>query len=124
MVENLSKAEKEILLHTLGLNYGPFHSRNFFGTSGEPDLAVCRGLVERGFMEERPAPSFMQKDERVFLATNEGKRVANTAYQASLPKLTRSQRRYRAYLECDSSLSFFEWLLEPYYDDLRKRRNA
>jgi hypothetical protein len=41
--------------------------------------------------------------------TEDGKR-AMLAASPNPPKLTRSQRRYREFLDADSGLSFLEWL--------------
>jgi len=35
--------------------------------------------------------------------------------------LTRSQKRYRAYLDSESGLSFFDWFRSPYWADYRRR---
>ena len=40
---------------------------------------------------------------------------------APLPKLTRSQRNYRAYLNSECNETFIEFMRNPYWDDLRRR---
>lgn len=98
-----------ILQHSLGVDrYGRgTQYRNHF-VAGFDDLENCRELVRLGFMVERPA-SVLTGGDPVFFVTDAGKR-AMRELSPKPPKLTRSQKRYRAWLDSDSGYSFGEWL--------------
>jgi hypothetical protein len=44
-----------------------------------------------------------------------------TGEVGSPPKLTRSQRNYRAWLHAETSESFIEFMQNPFWDDYRRR---
>lgn len=72
-------------LHILQHGQGNTYRNRFVTTPRTDDWPLCMVHVEAGrqyVKEQSPAP----------------------------PRLTRSQRRYRAYLAADSGLSFGEWL--------------
>ncbi len=103
----LTQTQLEILQHALGVdNYGrgPQY-RNYF-CAGEDDAVTCRELVSMGYMT---------MFEREYLpyynctVTTEGK-AAMFAQSPKPPKLTRSQQRYRDFLNADTGVSFGEWL--------------
>jgi hypothetical protein len=103
----------EILQHALGVDqygrtpkgYTPY-TRNFFcaGARDEPD---CRALVALGCMEQRRTTSVFPDFNCA--VTAEG---IKEMYEASpkAPKLTRSQMRYRRFLDADCGMSFRDWL--------------
>ena len=101
-----------ILQHSLGLDqYGQGKRyRNHFCTGpGSFDYTTCRDLVAAGFMEERSGNDLTGGDS-LFIVTVAGVEFVERHSPPS-PKLTRSQKRYRAWLRADSGLSFSEWLL-------------
>jgi len=110
-----------ILQHSLGLDrYGNgVQYRNHY-CAGNDDVAICRELASMGYMEERE-PSQLTGGAPLFLVTEAG--INAVALESPPPpKLTRGQRRYNAYLESECLESFGEWLKNPYWNDLRKRR--
>lgn len=96
----LTPRQLEILQHALGLDeYGRFprnwtdYTRNHFA-AGAGDEPSCRELISLGYMKEHA-------------------RTGTFPYfncSPKPPKLTRSQRRYRDFLDADSGLSFGEWM--------------
>lgn len=99
-----------ILQHSLGLDrYGrgkPY--RNHF-CAGVDDVAICRDLVARGLMAERQA-SAMTGGSPLFTVTEAGRALNILEHRIDPPKLTRSQKRYQAFLDADCGLTFREWL--------------
>lgn len=113
----MTPRQLEILQHALGLDqYGQDSSRrsgpgaghrNHFcaGASDEPD---CRALVALGFMQEHlKTASFPYYNCSV---TDAG-RKAIREHSPAPPKLTRSQKRYRAFLDADTGFDFKDFLL-------------
>jgi hypothetical protein len=103
----------EILQHSLGVDqygrtpkgYTPY-TRNFFcaGAKDEPD---CRELVALGYMEHRcPTSAFPYYNCAV---TAEGIKAMHKE-SPNAPKLTRSQLRYRRFLDADCGMSFRDWI--------------
>lgn len=109
------KQQLAILRHALGVGeHGWDRSfRNHYVTgAGGADHAICMELVAAGLML-RGKPSVLTGGSDVFVVTDIGRAaVAATADQK--PKVTRAQRRYRAYLDSDTSASFIDWLRGPY----------
>jgi hypothetical protein len=97
----------EILQHSLGLDqYGQGNMyRNHFCAGGDDEI-VCRELVALGYMEQ-----FTRKFLPYFncLVTDAGK-TAVKRESPMPPKLTRGQKNYRAFLDCDFGQKFGEWL--------------
>lgn len=103
-----------ILQHSLGVDkYGQGDQyRNHFCTGpGSTDYPTCREAVDAGLMVERENVA-MYGGDSVFFVTPKGiDYVAlNSPVPSPEPKLTRSQRRYREWLEADSGHSFAEWI--------------
>lgn len=104
----------DLLLHTLGLN--EHHDdpwRNYFVTvQGGGYAAALDGLVDQGLMVRSDAPGFCPSGSVLYRATDLGKAQAVTENRRRKPKLTRSQRRYREWLDlsdtCD--ITFGDWL--------------
>jgi hypothetical protein len=100
-----------ILQHSLGVDgFGQGHQyRNHFVTGeGSDDHPHCMALVERGLMTHRKANALTGGDD-LFFVTDAGKAFV-AEHSPKPPKLTRSQRRYRAYLKADCGVSFAEWI--------------
>ncbi len=102
-----------IIHHSLGVDqFGRGnHYRNHFVTGeGSIDRPICMEAVNRGLMSIRRAKYELYGGDDVFAVTDAGKRwMAETSPKP--PKLTRSQQRYRDYLNADwFSGSFREWI--------------
>ena len=121
-VEGLPKRERgaavtpearRILLHTLGLQPtvegAMYRNRYISGATPPPGMVE---LVDLGLMVERQRPGFLPAADRSWAATDAGKAAASAEHAATLPRITRAQRRYRAWLrETDASgESFGDWL--------------
>lgn len=98
-----------ILQHSLGLDrYGRGKSyRNHYCAGGD-DIAICRDMVARGLMAENRA-SELTGGSPLFTVTEAG-RAYILEHRIDPPKLTRSQKRYRAFLDADCGMTFREWL--------------
>lgn len=110
-------SELHILQHSLGVDqYGRGRQyRNHFVTGeGSTDHPFCMALAEKGLMTRRPGSELTGADD-LFLVTDSGRRWMQENSPVP-PKLTRSQQRYRDYIEVDSSLSFGEWIKRPPVD--------
>lgn len=104
-----------VLQHALGLDqYGQGRTyRNFF-CAGEADEVLCEQLVVMGYMRRHRTTELYPYAN--FSVTDEGRKAVRD-HSPAQPKLTRSQRRYRRFLDADSDLSFIEWL--KHYDGRR-----
>ena len=114
-----------ILQHSLGVD---FHGRgrqyrNHFATGPEgDDFPLCRELVALGYMTDS-GPREMAGGMHFFYVTEAGK-AAMTAESSPAPKLTRSQRRYRQWLDgASNSMRFGEWLKSSWSKEDRQRAN-
>lgn len=103
----------EILQHSLGLDqYGRgTHYRNHFVTSPQtPDWPICEEAREKGLMvRHEPKDIFGGSTSYCFCVTDAGKRFVRENGPVA-PKLTRGQKRYREFLDCDGGETFGEWL--------------
>jgi len=104
----LTANELHILQHSLGVDqYGQGQMyRNHF-CAGEDDEPACRALVAKGFMKQHATTAMLPYFN--CNVTDEGKRVMKER-SPKAPILTRSQKRYREFLDADSGVSFREWL--------------
>lgn len=120
MIE-ITKEERNILFHTLGLNYKAISFRNHFVASkNHSDYKTLESLREKGFMKLGKNPSFCPDTDLLYHVTDNGKELAYVEKKKLTPELTRSQRRYRIYLRSESDEGFFNWLKNPYWNDYRK----
>lgn len=103
----LSEQQLEILQHSLGVDqYGRGQQyRNHFCAGGANE-DTCRELVVMGYMATFQRSYLPYYNCTV---TDSGK-AAMLAQSPKPPKLSRSQRRYRAWLRCDNGESFGQWL--------------
>ena len=105
----MTARQLEILQHALGADkFGkrPRDSRNDFcaGAADEPD---CRELVAMGYMQEHCRTAVFP----YFNCSVTGEGInAMLRESPAPPKLTRSQKRYRRFLDADCGMSFREWL--------------
>jgi len=108
----LTKEEKEVLMHTLGLNYKDKSFRNHFCASkGHSDYPILIALVEKGYMYK------MSNFAGDYFCCID---AVKSHLEKSKPKLT----RYQLYLECDCAESYGEWLKSPYWDECRRRNKV
>lgn len=102
-----------ILQHSLGLDdYGQGKQyRNHFVTGPDCDnWSMCMAHVEAGRMVRHgPRAIFGGADSYCFVVTDKG-RAFVISNSPQPPKLTRGQRTYRRFLDCDSGMKFGEWL--------------
>ena len=105
---NITARQLDILQHSLGVDqYGRGEMyRNHFCAGGD-DESVCRELVAMELMNAHPKTEVFPYYN--CSVTEEGKRVVRSQSLPS-PKLSRSQRRYEAFLDADSGMHFGEWL--------------
>ncbi|CAN5571841.1 hypothetical protein BH10PSE14_BH10PSE14_06160 [soil metagenome] len=106
-----SDRQLHILQHSLGVDqYGQGERyRNHFVTGpGSTDYRDCMSLVAQGLMTRRPGSPLTGGDD-LFRVTPEGQQFV-TAHSPAPPKLSRSQKRYRAWLDADCGFSFAEYL--------------
>lgn len=103
--------ELDVVRHALGLDrYGqraPYRNR-FVTGPGSQDFETCSELARRGLMIDH-GPHVLCGGSHCFSVTPLGQAWAEARREAE-PKLTRSQRRYRAFLDADTGLTFGEWL--------------
>lgn len=105
----MKDSELGILRHALGIGEdgrNAAHRHHFVTGPGSTDYDTCCALVERGLMVRREG-GILAGGDALFLVTHAG--VEACAEHAPPPE-TRSQRRYREFLEADSGLSFGAWL--------------
>jgi hypothetical protein len=102
-------SQVQILRHSLGLTRSATAYRNHFVTGhGSDDHPICMALVDAGLMQLHP-PSALTGGDDCFTVTEKGRAYA-IEHAPKPPKLTRSQRRYEAYLDADCGMTFGEWL--------------
>ena len=105
----MTPAQLHVLQHSLGVDQygqGRMYRNHYVG-----ECAECSQLVEMGLMRQYPASELTGGDP-LFRVTDEGK-AAMLSESPKPPKLTRSQKRYRAYLDSgayDCGWSFGDWL--------------
>lgn len=106
----MTPRQLEILQHCWGADeFGRrkrFSQRNHF-CAGPADEDNCRELIALGYMREHERTQWLP-----YLncsCTDAGVLAINRESPAP-PKLTRSQQRYRRFLEVDCDMSFGEWL--------------
>lgn len=110
-INRLSDEQLHILQHSLGVDHfgrGPRYRNHFCADSRSDDFKTCHGLVALGLMTVR-VPSEISGGSHIFHVTDVGiKAMAAQSHVA--PRLTMDQRRYRAFLDADSGMSFGEWI--------------
>lgn len=104
----LTAEQLHVLQHSLGVDkYGQGQQyRNHFCAGGK-DESICRELVAMGYMQQHATTECLPYFN--CSVTEDGKRAMDEQ-SPHPPKLTRSQQRYRQFLNHDSGLSFREWL--------------
>lgn len=98
-----------ILQHAVGADeYGriSMNSRNFY-CAGEDDKSDCQALIDMGFMKRHKTTELFPYFN--CSVTDAGKAAMKDASPIP-PKLTRSQQRYRRFLDADLGCTFREFL--------------
>ena len=100
-----------ILQHSLGVDrYGQGEQYRNHYVAGGNDVERCRTLVAQGYMREQPGGQ-LTGGMPVFSVTAAG--IDAVALQSETPpKLTRSQKRYRDYLEVAECYEDFKHYLQ------------
>lgn len=117
-------AHLHILRHSIGLDdnghvkYGYKSSeRNYYCTG--PD---CSGRADIMELEAAGLMKFSHHindgTSEIFYVTDAGKVAA--LKDVMYPKLTKAQRRYRAFLRIDMGITFKDFLTNPYFKDARR----
>lgn len=105
----LAGRQLEILQHALGLDkYGQGESHRNYFCAGSDDEVICRELVALGLMVEHQRTTWLPYFN--CSVTDAGKKAAREQ-SPKPPKLTRSQQRYRRFLNrAYTDMNFQEWL--------------
>jgi hypothetical protein len=99
-----------ILQHSLGLDrHGRGRAYRNRYVAGSDDAPKCEALVEVGLMQRRRVLAELTGDLPLYMVTPAGEAYVR-AHSPPAPKLSRSQRRYEAFLNADCGLPFGEWL--------------
>lgn len=109
-----------ILQHALGVDQygqGEQYRDHFVTGEGSVDHSHCMEAVERGLMTRRLGSPLTGGDD-LFLVTEAGRQwmTQNSPPAPPAPKLTRSQRRYRNWIDsgaADCGVSFGEFIRRP-----------
>jgi hypothetical protein len=105
-----------ILQHSLGVDQygrGAQYRNHYVAGPGSNDFFNCLALCANGLMKDRGAQS-MCGGMHYFQVTEEGKR-AMREHSPNPPKLTRSQKRYREFIDsgaADVGMTFREFLMK------------
>lgn len=104
----VSPKQLEILQHALGVDkhgQGRMYRNHF--CAGGSDEPICIELVSMGLMKQHLTTTWLPYFN--CSVTDKGRQVVRDESPAP-PKLTRSQIRYRRFLDAGSGLKFGEWL--------------
>ncbi|OCG82135.1 hypothetical protein LMG667_19770 [Xanthomonas euvesicatoria] len=105
----ISIAELSVLTHMLDSRRGNL-TGVFLTGAGSPDFDPCLDLTTRGLLT-RHRPNALSGGSEIFRITDAGRAATAAHAKSTVPTpLTRSQRRYRAWLSSNSPLSFGQWL--------------
>lgn len=111
---NLLDSDYKILHHALGISAEqrkPY--RNHYVTGdGCSNMQQIQRLCAAGLMVKAICPGFLSNSDQLFLVTEEGRNEAMRTLP-NQPTLTRSQKRYRRYLQYGSDESFIDWMRNP-----------
>jgi hypothetical protein len=111
----LSKSELQILQHALGVDEygrGEQYRHHFVTHPDGEDGRVCEGLTALGYMFRHDRMGELTGGIPCYFVTPKGREAVRLESPATPPpvRLTRSQKRYRRFLNADSGLSLREWL--------------
>lgn len=109
----MNPKQLQIIRHSLGVgdkHRDKEYRNRFFTGPGGTDFPICSELVALGFMQDH-GPQSMCSGMHCFTVTDAGRaesiRLRNLKPEK---KLTRDQRRYKAFLNEDCGLKFGQWL--------------
>lgn len=105
----MDSRQLNILRHSLGIGddgRGAAYRNHFVTGEGSTDYPHCMALVESGHMKHRAGNQLTGGDD-LFVVTDAGRIAARCA---APERMTRSQKRYRAFLDADSGLTFGQWI--------------
>ena len=100
-----------ILQHSLGVDQhgqGERYRNHFVTGEGSDDYPACVAAVAAGLMTRRAGSPLTGGDD-LFRVTVAGEQFV-TERSPPPPKLTRSQQRYRDYINSDTSMTFLEYV--------------
>ena len=100
-----------ILYHSLGLNHrgeGNMYRNRYITGPGSNCFDDCLALCAAGLMKDYGHQEMMGGNH--FFSVTEAGISWVCSTRPPKPKLTRSQKRYREFLESDCGASFGEWL--------------
>lgn len=100
-----------ILQHALGVDQygrGEQYREHFVAGPGHSDYRTCMAMAAEGLMQ-RHVRHGLDGGSDLFVVTDAGRRFVRENSPRP-PKLTRSQRRYEAWLRADCGMTFREWL--------------
>lgn len=106
------EADLHILQHSLGLDQygrGRSYRNHFVSGPGCDNFGSLCSLVDRGLMQVHGSRGQLTGGGHLFRVTDAGRSYVRE-HSLREPKLTASQRRYRAFLAEDSGMRFGEWL--------------
>ncbi len=116
----MTAKQLEILQHALGCDqygktsyrcvpahpdYFPYHRNHF--CAGASDEPICRELVALGFMKQHETTEWLPYFN---CSVTKGGIEAMRNESPAPPRLSRSQIRYREYLDADCGMTFREWI--------------
>lgn len=106
----ITKYQEGLMKHTIKET-----GRNFFGTSfNTKDSLEFEKLVEAGYATKREAADWMG-DDVIYYLTEKGKNHVSSIKPIIAKPISRSKKRYQAYLHSETSESFIEFLCNPYW---------
>lgn len=97
--------------HALGLDQygkGAAYRSHYVAGPGSGEWQLLTEMTTEGLLINFGSGE-MYGGDYCFAVTDRGREYVH-ANSPKPPKLTRSQRRYRDFLDADSGLSFYEWL--------------
>lgn len=114
-----TERDLELLRHMLGIDNAETHppTRNYF--AAEPDDVAIARLAAMGLVELTGSKAAIFGDLVFWRCTEQGRAVAIGSRERP-PRLRRSQRIYRAWLDCDTADTFKTFLVSPYYAEARR----
>jgi hypothetical protein len=112
-------AHLQILQHSLGVNMygqGNMYRNRFVAGSGNPDHVHCSALVEQGYMT--CTKGFVLAGGSDLFVVTEAGIAAMLEASPKPPKLTRSQKRYKHWLNVADAypdMKFIDWIKAGLY---------
>lgn len=121
----LTPEQLHVLQHSLGVDEygrGNRYRNRYLTDTDSSDGKIIKSLIALDFMASH-GPQTLAGGMHYYYVTPLGER-AMTEQSPKPPQLTRSQRRYRAYLELEFNHSFIDFLTDPSLADYRRRHGC